>query len=61
MTALREQGFFLSGLLHAGPGGRDWLRLQRPQAPVEVESLALAGERGQWLLERILDDRREVE
>ncbi len=61
VTALREQGFFLSGLLHAGPGGRDWLRLQRPQAPVEVESLALAGERGQWLLERILDDRREVE
>jgi len=50
----------LSGFIHAGPGGRDWLRLQCLQTPVEVESLALAGERGQWLLNRILEDRRDV-
>jgi N-acetylglutamate synthase-like GNAT family acetyltransferase len=61
VDALREQGFFLSGFIYAGPAGRDWLRLQRPQAPVEVESLALAGERGEWLLGRVLRDRREVE
>jgi hypothetical protein len=61
VAALRDQGFFLSGLIHAGPGGRDWLRLQRPQAAVEVDALAFAGERGQWLRDRILDDRRAVD
>lgn len=61
VDALCGQGFFLSGFIHAGPGGRDWLRLQCLQAPAEVDSLALAGERGQWLLDRILEDRRDVD
>ena len=60
VDALCAQGFFLSGFIHAGLGGRDWLRLQCLQAPAEVESLALAGARGQWLLDRILEDRRDV-
>jgi len=60
VEALWAQGFFLSGFIHAGLGGRDWLRLQCLQAPAEVESLALAGARGQWLLDRILKDRRDV-
>jgi len=60
VDALRESGFFLSGLLHAARGGRDWLRLQRPQAPTQTAGLHLEGETGQWLLERVLADRATV-
>lgn len=60
VEALRESGFFLSGLLHAARGGRDWLRLQRPQAPTQTAGLHLEGDTGQWLLERVLADRATV-
>ena len=60
VAALRESGFFLSGLLVAARGGRDWLRLQRPQGPTQTEGLHLEGEVGQWLLERALADRATV-
>lgn len=60
VAALNERGFFFAGVSHAGLGGRDWLRLQRPQADVETERLQLEGETGRWLLERILADRDRV-
>lgn len=60
VAALRESGFFLSGLLVTGRGGRDWLRLQRPQGSAQTDGLHLEGETGQWLLERVLADRSTV-
>ncbi len=60
VAVLRDNGFFLAGLVNAGRDGRDWLRLQRPQADAQITDLQLEGEVGQWLLECVLADRESV-
>ena len=57
---LRREGFYLSGLVHAGRGGRDWLRLQRPQDAADLDGIHLEGETANWLLEQVLADRASV-
>ncbi|MSO96347.1 MAG: hypothetical protein EXQ81_11260 [Thermoleophilia bacterium] len=57
---LRLNGFFLAGLLHAGHAGRDWLRLQRPQADFELDKVQIADETGLWLFDRIQQDLADV-
>ena len=60
IDTLRRNGFSLAGLLHAGHGGRDWLRLQRPQVAYELNELQIADEVGQWLLGRVQADLADV-
>jgi len=60
VAVLRDNGFFLAGLVHAGRDGRDWLRMQRPQADAQITDLQLEGEVGRWLLECVLADRESV-
>jgi len=60
VAVLRDNGFFLAGLVNAGRDGRDWLRLQRPQADAQITDLHLEGEVGRWLLECVLADRELV-
>jgi len=60
LDTLRSQGFYLSGLIHAGRDGRDWLRLQRPQAQADLEQLHVEGDFAAWLLDAVLADRASV-
>jgi hypothetical protein len=60
LDTLRSQGFYLSGLVHAGRDGRDWLRLQRPQAQADLEQLHVEGDFAAWLLDAVLADRASV-
>ncbi|MSO47116.1 MAG: hypothetical protein EXQ67_03405 [Thermoleophilia bacterium] len=60
LHTLRSQGFYLSGLIHAGRDGRDWLRLQRPQAQADLEQLHVEGDFAAWLLDAVLADRASV-
>ena len=60
LVTLRSQGFYLSGLIHAGRDGRDWLRLQRPQAQADLEQLHVEGDFAAWLLDAVLADRASV-
>jgi hypothetical protein len=56
---LRERGFYLSGLIPAGRDGRDWLRMQRPQAAADIDGIRLLPE-ARWLLDEVLADRASV-
>ena len=56
---LRERGFYLSGLIPAGRDGRDWLRMQRPQAAADIDGIRLLPE-ARWLLAEVLADRASV-
>ena len=56
---LRERGFYLSGLVPAGRNGRDWLRMQRPQAAADIDGIRLLPE-ARWLLDAVLADRASV-
>jgi hypothetical protein len=47
-------------LVHAGRDGRDWLRLQRPQAQADLEQLHVEGDFAAWLLDAVLADRASV-
>jgi anti-sigma regulatory factor (Ser/Thr protein kinase)/N-acetylglutamate synthase-like GNAT family acetyltransferase len=60
LDALRHEGFFLAGLIASGRGGRDWLRLQRPQDTADMDAIHLEGETANWLLEQVLADRDSV-
>ena len=60
LDTLRHEGFFLSGLVVAGRGGRDWLRLQRPQDAADMDAIHLEGETANWLLDQVLADRDGV-
>lgn len=60
LETLRREGFFLSGLITSGRGGRDWLRLQRPQDTADMEAIHLEGETASWLLDQVLADRDSV-
>ena len=46
--------------VHAGRDGRDWLRLQRPQAQADLEQLHVEGDFAAWLLDAVLADRASV-
>ena len=56
---LRERGFYLSGLIPAGRNGRDWLRMQRPQAAADIDGIRLLPD-ARWLLDEVLADRASV-
>ena len=56
---LRDRGFYLSGLIPAGRDGRDWLRMQRPQAAADIDGIRLLPE-ARWLLDEVLADRASV-
>ena len=60
LDALRHEGFFLAGLIASGRGGRDWLRLQRPQDTADMDAIHLEGETANWLLDEVLADRESV-
>lgn len=60
LEALRREGFFLAGLIVSGRGGRDWLRLQRPQDAADMDAIHLEGETANWLLDQVLADRASV-
>jgi N-acetylglutamate synthase-like GNAT family acetyltransferase len=60
LEALRREGFFLAGLIPSGRGGRDWLRLQRPQDTADMDAIHLEGETANWLLAEVLADRDSV-
>jgi anti-sigma regulatory factor (Ser/Thr protein kinase)/N-acetylglutamate synthase-like GNAT family acetyltransferase len=60
LETLRHEGFFLAGLMPSGLGGRDWLRLQRPQDSADMDGIHLEGETANWLLEQVLADRNSV-
>ena len=56
---LRDRGFYLSGLIPAGRNGRDWVRMQRPQAAADIDGIRLLPE-ARWLLDEVLADRASV-
>jgi hypothetical protein len=60
LQALRREGFYLAGLIPSGRGGRDWLRLQRPQDTADMDAIHLEGETANWLLAEVLADRDSV-
>ena len=60
LETLRHEGFFLAGLIASGRGGRDWLRLQRPQDAADMDGIHLEGETANWLLDQVLADRDSV-
>ncbi|MGI9187912.1 MAG: hypothetical protein ACR2J9_10435 [Gaiellales bacterium] len=60
LDMLRGEGFFLAGLIASGRGGRDWLRLQRPQDAADMDAIHLEGETANWLLDEVLADRDSV-
>ena len=60
LEALRREGFYLAGLIPSGRGGRDWLRLQRPQDTADMDAIHLEGETANWLLDEVLADRESV-
>jgi len=60
LEALRREGFYLAGLIPSGRGGRDWLRLQRPQDTADMDAIHLDGDIANWLLDEVLADRESV-
>ena len=54
---LRDEGFYLAGVVPFDRAGRTWLRLQRPQAVMDLDALHIESETGTWLLEQVLADR----
>jgi len=62
VDALREVGFFYSGLVLHGPGSSDYLRLQCLNAEnVELERIVCDSDFAQQLLAFVLEDRAQVE
>lgn len=60
VAMLRDEGFYLAGVIPFDRAGRTWLRLQRPQAVMDLDALHIESETGTWLLEQVLVDRERV-